>query len=580
MSSRPRATLPLPGVRWRGLTVQLFVTVVLPLTGLLIAVAVGAAYLHQRAMRDLVGERDHRAAVFLARALEEQLEHRGMGVQQVRQLLALGASPAQALRTAAYLRTDLDVGLAVLDAHGQPIAATPADDALWRALLVPPVPQPQAASPEVRFSTPRRTPDDQTAVLVVAPRLDAQGWVVGAFRPQTLAHDTLQGAFEPQGQVHISLLSAQGQPLFTTIPHASGWEPVLQAARQRDDGVVYTRGEDGEHVLAFRTVQPVGWLLVVEENWAQAANPWLHTTQLAPLLLVPILLLALVALWFGARQVVEPLQHLEAQAAALAWGRYDALDEPVTGIEEIQRLQRTLRHMARKVQRAQQALHNYIGVITQAQEEERRRLARELHDETLQALIALQQRVLLLRQHLHGDPDAQRALNELQSLLERTMRELRRTTHNLRPLYLEDLGLVPALETLAREIQNRHPDLQVEVLVQGPVARLEPEQELALYRIAQEALQNIVRHAQATWAQVRLVFGPRQVRLEVQDNGRGFRVPESPAEFAPQGHYGLLGMYERAELIGARLTLHSEPGQGTRVVLTLPRPSPDDRATP
>jgi len=569
--SRRGAALPLPGLRWRGLTVQLFLTVVLPLTGLLIAVAVGAAYLHQQAMRELVGERNQRAAVSLARALEEQLEHRAMGVRAVVALLEQGIAPAAALDASAYLDADLDAGVAVVDTQRAVLDARRPPNATWLDAL-PMLPARAWPRQGVAYASLPEAAGDETPMLVVAP-WRAHGWVVGAFSPTALARDTLQDAFPAQAAARFWLVDASGRVIFaqpsTARPSASLTQ-AWRAAQQGQSGVLYLHNDDGEHVVAYSLVAPVGWVLIVEERWDQVASPWLHTTQLAPLLLVPVLLLALLALWFGARQVVEPLQRLQAQAAALAWGNYDALQQPVGGIEEIQRLQRTLRHMAQKVKRAHEGLHGYIGAITQGQEEERRRLARELHDETLQALIALQQRLQLLRRSLANNANAQRALAELQQLTEHTMRELRRMTHDLRPLYLEDLGLIPALETLAREIQAQHPPLQVEVLTQGPVRRLDPAHELALYRVAQEALRNIVRHAEATWAQVRLLFGPHQVRLEVQDNGRGFRVPESPAEFAPQGHYGLLGMYERAEIIGARLSLHAEPGQGTRVVLVLP----------
>ena len=100
--------------------------------------------------------------------------------------------------------------------------------------------------------------------------------------------------------------------------------------------------------------------------------------------------------------------------------------------------------------------------------------------------------------------------------------------------------------------------------------RLSPAVELALYRIAQEALNNTVRHAAAARATVLLTFGPGIARLQVGDDGQGFTVPESPAELVPLGHFGLLGIYERAELIGAQLTIHARPGEGTRIEVEVP----------
>ncbi len=187
-------------------------------------------------------------------------------------------------------------------------------------------------------------------------------------------------------------------------------------------------------------------------------SPSLQVTQLAPLVLVPAFILALLALWFMATRIVRPLQELETKAAALAWGDFEAIKEPVGGISEVQHLQTELTEMSRKVQAAQEGLHDYIGAITSAQEEERSRLARELHDDTIQAVIALKQRVQLA-QRLIQDQNARQSLKDLEALAEETVGNLRRLTRALRPIYLEDLGLVTALEMLAREMgQNQEPD--------------------------------------------------------------------------------------------------------------------------
>jgi signal transduction histidine kinase len=202
-------------------------------------------------------------------------------------------------------------------------------------------------------------------------------------------------------------------------------------------------------------------------------------------------------------------------------------------------------------------------------EEERRRLARELHDETLQSLIALNQRVQLTRLSVNGTASME-SLDEIQRITENTIQELRRVARALRPLYLEDLGLVAALEMLAHETQQVH-DLEIHFQSNGVEQRLSPEAELALYRVVQECLSNVVRHANASQASVNISFSPSEVVVEVRDDGEGFVVPESPSAFAPGGHYGLLGLYERAELIGARLEIHSTLGRGTRVAVILPQ---------
>ncbi len=562
--------LPLPGLRWRGLTLQMFLTVVLPLSALLLAVALGGLHFHQQAMRSLVGERDQRATRTAAQALQEQLKHRAAAIQGIAWRLE-SAKPQHVLDTSAFLSGDFDAGLAVFTADGELLAAL-GDAAWWRAM--------QSAYPEVfssgqTFSPPLDSPDGIRAVILTMATSPQGLLAVGGFQPDTMAQHVLAGAFAPADQVQISLFDSSGRVLYQSGSQSTQPpdHPGLAEALRGESGVTYVNTEEGEHVVAFSPVPPVGWALVIEEPWEVVSSPWLRTTQFAPLVLVPLLLLALVALWFGARQIVGPLQELESRAAALAWGDYEAVEVPVGGIEEIQRLQRTLMLMAQKVRSAQESLRGYIGAITAGQEEERRRLARELHDDTLQALIALQQRIQLARLKLADDPRAAGPLAELQSLTEATIQDLRRLTRALRPIYLEDLGLVPALEMLVAEMQR--PGLTIEFIHKGPERRLKPEVELALYRMAQEALNNVIRHAQARHAQVVITFTPDSVHLEVRDDGRGFQVPDSPAEFAPQGHFGLLGLYERADLIGARLSLQSAPGQGTHLQIVL-----HDRRTP
>jgi signal transduction histidine kinase len=127
---------------------------------------------------------------------------------------------------------------------------------------------------------------------------------------------------------------------------------------------------------------------------------------------------------------------------------------------------------------------------------------------------------------------------------------------------------VTALEMLARETGQAN-GISVEFQRQGTERRLSPNVELALYRMAQEALNNVTRHAQAAHACLSISFTPQNVTVLVSDDGQGFDVPKSPAEFAPSGHFGLLGLHERAELIGADLEIRSSPGQGSRLMVTL-----------
>jgi len=557
---------------WRGLTLQLFLLTVLPLTALLLAITFGSLNLHQNAMRVLVGERDARLARTLADALDEQVEYRIRAIRALAHQTELSKPEGhpQSIDAFGFILAEFDMGLGFLGPTGSFLSITAEDAGFWEA-------HEQAirgAVAELRSDSTRSEgvyalPGGQ-AILVLAR--SPSGWFAGgAFSSRDLGDRVISGAFLGE-HAAAAIVDGDGELIYRSgdfqVEQSIESHPGVAEALNGNSGTSYTPAGEGEHVVAYTPIKSLGWALVIEEPWEMVSTPTLRATQVAPLVLVPVLLLVLLALGFAVRQVVQPLQALEAKSSQLAWGDFQAIQQPVGGIEEIRRLQTELVHLAQKVQAAQQGLRGYIGAMTAAQEEERRRLARELHDDTIQSLIALKQRVQLAQMDL-SDESSARSLAELSSLTEQTIENLRRLTRALRPIYLEDLGLVTALEVLCREA-GESMGLQVSFRKEGAERRLAPSVELALYRIAQEALSNIARHARASQAALQFRFAPDGVVLEISDNGVGFEVPKSPAEFAPGGHFGLLGLYERAELIGAALSIDSAPGQGTRLSVHLP----------
>jgi two-component system, NarL family, sensor histidine kinase UhpB len=173
---------------------------------------------------------------------------------------------------------------------------------------------------------------------------------------------------------------------------------------------------------------------------------------------------------------------------------------------------------------------------------------------------------LIERTARRDPPAALIKLTELRTLTATTIEDVRRVIRDLRPIYLEDLGLVPAIEMLTQSLgqSNR---LTATCTIEGEARRLSPEHELAVYRIVQEALNNVIKHAQATHVDVHLRFG-ETLSISIRDDGAGFAMPDRVDALTDRGHFGLIGMRERAELIGARLSIHSAPGQGTTVELT------------
>ncbi|KAA3661886.1 MAG: HAMP domain-containing protein [Chloroflexi bacterium] len=562
--------------RWRSFPLQLFVFIVLPLTLLLFVVAFGGLSLHQQAMRSMVGERDQRATRAAAAAISEQLNYRAAAVRNLVLQASVSETPEHALNDLSFMLPDFDGGLAVFDSGGDLLASTNAAD-IWEARAVyerlSANIQTGDLSNDAPFFPLLTDPASNEELLLVGAAQPGGLIAVGAFSPERLIREALADIFSPDDQASAFVTDRDGHILYQvgSLPLSENGipkHPGVISALRGESGTTYLSIDGDEHVIAFSPVSAVNWALVIEEPWRAVADPLLRTTELAPLVLVPVIIITLTALWFGVRQIVQPLQALERKATELGWGDFEAISESVGGISEIQRLQNELMHMAQKVKVSQQSLRGYLGAVTAGQEEERRRLARELHDDTIQALIALNQRIQFAQ--LTADSSkTQSQLTEMQQMAEQTITDLRRLTQALRPIYLEDLGLVPALDMLTKET-GRTLQILVDFCTSGTQRRLTSIEELALYRMGQEALSNIARHAHATQATVTLDFANQSTRLMIKDNGCGFTVPESPAEMAITGHFGLLGIQERSELIGAKMEIESSPGNGTRLTISLP----------
>ncbi|RLC72641.1 MAG: hypothetical protein DRI26_02555 [Chloroflexi bacterium] len=230
--------------------------------------------------------------------------------------------------------------------------------------------------------------------------------------------------------------------------------------------------------------------------------------------------------------------------------------------------QNIMRDVTRERQ-LQENLRLYVRQITKAQEEERKRIARELHDDTIQALVVLSRR---LDDLLSNKPrSSQKMLSQLEGIrseLDETLKRMRRFIQDLRPPTLEYLGLLPALRELVLQL-NQQAGIESVFHVRGPERHFAPEDEVLIYRIVQEALRNVWKHSGARKAQVVIDFGQDKTRVMVEDDGRGFEFREDSG-FVRVGKIGLAGMQERAGLLGGQLIVESSPGKGTKVVLEIP----------
>lgn len=229
-------------------------------------------------------------------------------------------------------------------------------------------------------------------------------------------------------------------------------------------------------------------------------------------------------------------------------------------------------HIARDVteqKRLQENLHFYLHQATRAQEEERKRISHELHDETIQDLVVLSRQLDTLASSGTGLSEENRLrLEELWQQTDNILRGIRRLSQDLRPAALR-LGLLSALEWLASDV-TQYSGIVTRVTVLGKERRLPEEVELMLFRITQEALRNVWRHSGATSAEVSVGFEESRTKITTSDNGKGFKLPEKIGDLARDGKLGLAGMQERAQLVGGTLGVQSQPGKGTIITVEVP----------
>ena len=230
--------------------------------------------------------------------------------------------------------------------------------------------------------------------------------------------------------------------------------------------------------------------------------------------------------------------------------------ETVEDISERKRLENNLRF--------------YFQQITRAQEEERKYIARELHDDMAQILGSLSRKLdnLLRKEHAFG-PEDTTALQDIQSVLNQGMQSLSGFIQNLRPSLLDDLGLIPALRSLTNNLEKSDGTL-AEFRLIGEERRFTGEIELSLFRIIQEALSNVSKHAQATEVKVTAEFSDHRIKLTVIDNGIGFELHGSMDDLPRIGQLGLMGMQERVWLLGGSIEIDTAPGRGTILMVEVP----------
>lgn len=313
--------------------------------------------------------------------------------------------------------------------------------------------------------------------------------------------------------------------------------------------------------IVFVVALACGIAVASNAHWL-AGNP--------PLMLAVVLALAGVSVSLVINAVVlrialRPLDRLIETAERVNTGDHSArAPQLATADPQFARLVQTFNTMLDNVQTYRHRLRNVAVRALDAGESERKRISQELHDGVAQSLAAMLLQVRLAR----GLSDAQVRDNLLADVAERIATEiegLRVIARELRPPALDMLGLSAAVEAYAREVMDRS-DIRVEVRTSNANGQLRRENELALYRLIQEAISNVVRHADANTARITLEAGNRGIAASIEDDGKGFDVAAALNHGAP----GLFGMYERAAYAGGTVQIKSGNGTGTRVRIEFP----------
>lgn len=558
---------------------------------LMTALSVGVAFLAYRQISQTLAEsRDQELATVGAERLSEQMESllRGLLVLVDQPEMQSGEPTIQELVIRERGRelladfTNGDGGIIILDSNGFVSVTRPfRPDLIGQDFSQEPYFQAVKESGTFTFSDIIKEPDtDQDVIVIAVPIIhnfsnDFVGAIAVRFYIdfQRLGQEIQKLKVGEEGIAY--LVDRNGRLIYHPIDNLIGndfsyREAVKQLqAGNREGAITSEDGEDDQTVEGYAIVPITGWGLVIGEPWGQVVAPALISlTPVAVILVIGLIVVASVVS-LGVQRVTDPIQNLVVQTRQVASGDYDA-QVTLSRIKEIKELGTAFNEMVQQIGKYKVGMRQYVADITNSQEEERKRIARDLHDDTVQSLIAIGQRIELIKGHADDPEEVRSRLSDLRIMVTSGIASVRQFSRDLRPLALEDLGLVAAMQYLVNQLEQST-NVTVKFSIEGEVQDLPSDMQIAIYRILQEALNNIRKHAHATEVEVWARFTTRQVRLIVKDNGQGFEVPEAITDFASRGSFGVMGLHERAHLFGGTVTLKSEPGAGTTVDLVMPR---------
>lgn len=521
-------------------------------------------------------------------------------------------APERAALRAAILHAHVMRAVLVLDREGRVVVDEPSRDEVRRLEASVVAAARVAMTGERPAVTSLSGEGPRRSVYLLVPIFDWRGrpvgLVAGEIDPTAAGFTGLVRLFRARRGGRVELVDAQGIVLATT-------EAGRQFTESRDAGAVgaaladaragnrrpATRVDGSEGTLALAPLARAPWVIVVREQ-ADESLAVVATFRRQLLLLGPVLLgLGLLVAWGAARSVTRPVVLLTEAAEKIGSGD---LGDPIPSLgrdevgrlagalegmrvdlkrslEEVERAntelerrvaERTeeLAHLNRALQAREQWRGQLLSRVIAAQEDERKRIARELHDETSQTLSVLAMGLETACTTLPEGAIRER-LSEAKALTVRALDELHRLIYDLRPSILDDLGLLPAIRWYA----ERHLT-PLGITVRSECAdlerRLPVELAVAIFRVVQEIVTNIVKHAEAETVLIQCGPIDGDLLIEIEDDGRGFDPHAVSVSGDTARGLGLLGMRERVELVGGQITIDSAPGRGVYVTVRVPLP--------
>lgn len=387
-----------------------------------------------------------------------------------------------------------------------------------------------------------------------------------------------------QSVLQLSLLLGKGASLYVGNSDGSLWTNMIKpvdpprSIQDQGAGVFNMEGDDGPAIASSQPIQNTPWQLTVEfprRTLLEAPNNFLRWLFIAGLLLTAA---GSFLAWIMSRNLTRPLKNLTAASSAMASGDY-SVAVAVERRDEMGKLARAFNAMSEKIRKAHDTLEQQVKETGQMneqlrelsahlqniREEERMHIAREMHDELGQLLTGFKMDVISVRKKLPADlaPALYKKLDAMESSTNEAIKFVRKLAAELRPSLLDDLGLIAALEWHSQEFESRY---NIRVIFQSQMIDLPIPTVIAtgLFRIFQESLTNIARHAKAHQVKAGLTVADGSLKMEIVDDGKGFDTN------AQRKTLGLLGMKERAIMIGGELSIRSKPGKGTTVIITVP----------